>query len=145
MLVLLLVLLVLHLVHVVDCARVSAAGHPILAYSRKHHSLAQALLESARLAPVPLLLCYYTVVFRDARINSLVLHCSLEEALATLASDDSIMEAGGFVLADHADLRLRVVSGVVYILGGRELLLLLVLLQLLVRRRLLLLACGSND
>lgn len=113
-------LLVLDLVHVIDGARVPSARHPVLANSRQDHPLPETLLEPARLAPVPLLFRYDTVVLRDASVNSLVLHGSLEEALATLASDDTVMKSGGFVLANHADLWLRIVLvvRVVCVSGG---------------------------
>lgn len=63
LLVLLLVFLVLHLVHVVDCAGVSAAWHAIFAHCSQHHSLTETLLKPARLAPVSLLLSDDAVVF----------------------------------------------------------------------------------
>lgn len=116
-------LLVFDLVHVVDGARVSAAGHSVLANRGQNHSLEQALLKAASLAPIALLLSYQTVVLRNARVNPLVLNGPLEESLAALASDDSIVQTRRLVAANHANLRLRIVCH-----GHGHLLLLLVLL-----------------
>lgn len=102
-------LFVLDLVHIVDGARVSTARHPVLADSGQHHSLAQAFLEPARLAPVSLLFCYDATVLRYACVHPLILHSPLEKTLAALARDDAIVQTSSLVFADHADLRLRII------------------------------------
>lgn len=102
-------LLILDLVHVVHGARVSAARHSVLANCRQNHTLSQALLKPTRLAPVSLLLCNNAVVFRYASINALVLHRSLKETLATLASYNAIVQTRCFIFANHTNLGLRIV------------------------------------
>ncbi len=112
-----------YLIHVVDSARVPAAGHPVFSDCGQHHSFVEALLEPAVLAPVPLRLVDLTVAVRNAVVDALVLNGALEEAFASatktmlqyscpyahimsplpLASDDTIVKTRGLVLADHAD------------------------------------------
>lgn len=94
--------------------------------------MAQTFLKPTRLAPIPLLFRDDAVVFRDTRIDALVLHCPLKETLAALTGYDTVVEPSRFVLANHADLRLRVV-GLLLLLEVNVLLLLLLLeLELLV-------------
>ncbi len=105
------VLLVLDLVHVVDRPGVPSPRHPVLPDRRQHHPLVEALLEAAVLAPVPLRLVDLAVAVGNAVVDPLVLHRSLEEALAALAGDDAVVQPRRLVLADHADERLLVLVG----------------------------------
>ncbi len=106
---------VLDLVEVVHGARIASTRHAILPHRRQHHSLAEALLKATVLTAVSLLLRNQTLPVGDAGVHALVLHRPLEEALATLAGDDAVVEAGGAVFADHADHLLVVGVG----RGGR--------------------------
>lgn len=71
-----------NLVEVVDGAGIPSAGHAIFADSGQDHSLADALLETAVLAPIALRFGDFTVAFGHARVHSFVLNGSLEEAFA---------------------------------------------------------------
>jgi hypothetical protein len=96
---------VLDFVEVVNGAGVAATGHAVLAHGRQHHSLSQTLLEATVLATVALLLRYDALAVGDARVDALVLHRALEEALTALARDYAVVETRRAVLANHANHR----------------------------------------
>ena len=83
-LVVFLVFLILDFVEVVDRAAVAAARHSILAHRGQHHALSQALLEPTVLAAISLLLCDHALAFGHARVDTLVLDGSFEEAFASV-------------------------------------------------------------
>lgn len=115
-----------YLVQIVDGTRVAAAGHTVLSDGGQDHSLGQALLEAAILAPIPLRFGDLAVAFRHACVHPLVLYCPLKESLTPernqmtslnqplgmtslgavclpFTGDDAVMQSGRLVLTDHAD------------------------------------------
>lgn len=72
---------------------VAAAAHPIGAHRLQFHADVETFLETTIGTPFPLWFVYVTSAICDARVNLFVLHSPLEEALAALASQQSIMVA----------------------------------------------------
>lgn len=101
--IILLVLPVLDFIKVINGSRVPAAGHPILSHSSQYHALTEALLKAAVLASITLRFRNLTIAFGHASVNSFILHRPLKETLASFASDDAVMEASGFIFANHAN------------------------------------------
>lgn len=71
-----------YLVEVIDCSGIASARHTIFTDSGEDHTLSQALLEPAILAPIPLGFGDFAVTLRYASVHPLVLHCSLKESFA---------------------------------------------------------------
>jgi hypothetical protein len=84
------------------------SGHSVFTDCLQHHALLDALLEAAVLAAVALRFGYLARAIGHARVHASVLHGALEEPLAPLARDNTVVQARGFVLADHAHQRLIV-------------------------------------
>lgn len=83
---------------------VSAAAHPILAHRLQFHAHLQALLESTVGASLPLMLVNLTLLLVDARVELLVLYGSLEEALARLAREQTVVKAAHFVATNRTQV-----------------------------------------
>ena len=78
---------------------VATAAHTVLAHRLELHAHLQALLETAVGAAFALLFVDLTCLLVHARVELLVLHGALEEALARLACEKAVVEAAHFVAA----------------------------------------------
>ena len=88
--VVLLVFPIFDFVEIVDGAGIPSAGHAILADGGQHHSLADAFLESAVLASIPLRFRDFAVALRNAGVHPLVLNGPFEEAFTPATVNLSI-------------------------------------------------------
>lgn len=78
---------------------VATAAHTVLAHRLELHAHLQALLETAVGAAFALLFVDLTCLLVHARVELLVLHGALEEALARLACEKAVVKAAHFVAA----------------------------------------------
>lgn len=99
----LLVLLVLNLVQVINSTTIPPPWHSVLANRLQNHTLFDTLLKSAVLAAIALRLRDLASAISHTGVNSPVLDSALEETLASLASNNTIMQSRRFVFTDHAD------------------------------------------
>ncbi len=83
---------------------VAAAAHSILAHRLELHAHLEALLEAAVGAALALMLVYLTRLLVHARVQLLVLHGALEEALAGLAREQAVVEAAHLVAAHRTQV-----------------------------------------
>lgn len=74
---------------------VAAAAHAIGSDRFELHADVKTLLEATVWTPLSLRLIYVTASVGHTRVDLLVLHCSLEEAIAALAGQQTIVVAAG--------------------------------------------------
>ena len=103
---LVLLVLVVHVVLVLELQLLCAQLEPLLLLldSLALHSPGETLLVAAILAPVPLAHVNETAALRPAHVDNVLADGSLEETLAALAGEDSIVFARGPVAANGAQM-----------------------------------------
>lgn len=79
---------------------VAAAAHPVSADSLELHANVKTFLEATIGTSLPLGLVNVAAAIRNARVHLLVLHCSLEEALAAFAGEQAVVVAADLVAAN---------------------------------------------
>jgi hypothetical protein len=90
---------VFHLVEIVNSAGIPSARHSVFSDGGQDHSLGEALLKTAILAPIPLRFRDLAIAFRHASVNSFVLHRPLEKTFAPNKTKQNILVYNSGILS----------------------------------------------